>query len=882
MTALFAELSPSTTLLTPNRRLSSALLKQFNQQQREQKKSCWPTLDILPLPSWLQRLWQHHAAQEIHSVPLLLTPNKEIILWEEILQQALRDKPLLHIAATAELAKSAWDLLQQWQIDLNHPTLALTEDSQTWQQWAKQFQKLCKKNNWLDTHSAANIIMTQVAAKKTSIPEKIILIGFAEIAPQHQQLLNTFEQAGSEIIYYQHPSSQQKEKTIHKISLTDEETEIRTMARWAKNIYDHAAEKKPYLIGCVIPRLEAIRESVLSIFSETFSEHNTFTADHTLLPFNISAGKSLAAFPVIQTAFDLLKLHTRNIPLETLSSLLRSPFLGDSEHEQWQRSNFDSKLRKANITAITAAKLLQKNKFFDLTTTCPALTRRLKKYLNHAVALKKTLPISEWVKHIIELLTLLGWPGERSLNSQEYQVTRRWLELLTEYSTFDHFLGPQKYSDALNYLVQLSAKTIFQPQTPEAPIQILGVLEAADLPFEHLWVMGLDDNNWPSAPKPNPFLPQQLQKKLQMPHATAERELTYCAHLTEQLKKSAHNVIFSHALKNEDTDLRPSSLLNNFQPILLEQLKLSDTAAPAKKIFNARELETLEDNIAPAMTEHDAIRGGSYLFKSQAACPFKAFTELRLHAKVLETPTLGIKLPERGNIVHKALELIWQELNDSETLKKLTPTELKQQIHRAAEQALTEFIDPNFEQPRYLSLELQRLEKLLWDWLQLEAARPAFKVAFREQEKSVTIGKIPVTLRIDRIDEIADGQYLIIDYKTGKNSKIDNWFGERPDEPQLPLYCVTDDTNCVSIAFAKVNPSKTEMPGVSKYNLGIKTIKLLTDPNWEQQTQNWKMILEKLGDDFYQGIAHVDPKNLTETCKNCHLHAVCRIHEKIL
>ncbi len=101
-----------------------------------------------------------------------------------------------------------------------------------------------------------------------------------------------------------------------------------------------------------------------------------------------------------------------------------------------------------------------------------------------------------------------------------------------------YFLKQSILNTALEQLSQLTFNTIFQPQTPETPIQILGALEAAELPFKHLWVMQMDDSLWPSAPKPNPLLPSRLQKKYQMPHAAAERELFYCKKLTEQFKKN--------------------------------------------------------------------------------------------------------------------------------------------------------------------------------------------------------------------------------------------------------------------------------------------------------------------------------------------------------
>ncbi|MEO8400468.1 MAG: PD-(D/E)XK nuclease family protein [Gammaproteobacteria bacterium] len=881
-------IGPNTTLLTPNRRLSAALLKQFYASQCKKNKTSWKSLDILPLQSWLQRLWKEATTKRISAAPLLLSTNQEIILWEEILRQSPENDYLLQLTATAELAKSAWELLKLWQVNINDDSLQLTEDGLVFQQWSLKFQKTCKKNNWIDIHSLPEVVSEHLKNQDITPPQKIIMLGFTEISPVHKNLLTTCQALGTEIIYHTEPLNTMSR--VKKIGLTDEETEIRIMARWAKATYDAACDKRPYLIGCVIPRLESLRNSVLQIFSETFAENNTFTLDPTLLPFNISAGKSLASFPIIHTALQLLRLNEEHIPIETISSILRSPFLGEGEMEQLRRAYFESRLRSANVTLISLKKLIAPNEAYSLPAVCPALAKRIKNYLQFFQTFKKNQPISEWIKSFISLLTQLGWPGERSLNSEEYQVTQRWLELLTEYSTFDHILQPVKYVTALNYLAQLSAKTIFQPQTPETPIQILGVLEAVDLPFEHLWVMGFDDSNWPAAPKPNPLIPQRLQKKLQMPHATVERELTFSKQLTSQLKQTATHIIFSYPEKNEDADLRPSSLLNEIEETTLPLLSLAQFETPAQKVFAEQQLELLDDEVAPAITNAEDVRGGTHIFKQQAACPFKAFSELRLHARRLETPTIGLRAIDRGNIVHKALELIWQTVKDSDGLKNLSPIELDNIIHMHAEKAIHNTLaitsDEGFSNQRYLLLELQRLKKLLIDWLKIESQRPDFKVILQEHEINDTIGDIPIKLRVDRIDELSDGTHVIIDYKTGKHNQIKDWFGERPDEPQLPLYCILNEKTA-SIAFGQVHPDEMGLIGISHRNINIKSIKTLAETNypkvklWNLQLEEWKKTLENLGNDFKQGIAHIDPKDINQTCSTCKLQTFCRIHEKI-
>lgn len=870
---LFHRIKTNTTLLTPNRRLSAAILKQYSAWQVAQGKQCWPTLDILPLTSWLERLWKEYSARELTETRILLSTQQEQILWEKILRDAPENESLLQLTDTAKLAKSAWEILKKWRVKLTDPELKLTEDSRAFLQWATHFQKYCKKNNCLDLNSLADLIAENIGTNRIQPQKNIILVGFTEIAPQYQHLLKVCEAQGIHLTYHEQDSSH---AIIHKIGLNDTDTEISSMARWAKSF-----SEKGKTVGCVIPNLESIRESVVKTFSNVFGESR----------FNISAGKSLISYPIIHDALQLLSLNTKTLSTTMLSSILRSPFIGEAERERYKRAIYDGRLRNSNIASMSLQQLIDPNIKHSLINTCPALAKRINDYVAYLATTSTLLPISQWVIHFNTLLTLLGWPGERSLNSHEYQVVQNcWLPLLNEYATLDHILEPQPYHKAFHYLTCLASSKVFQPESPESNVQILGLLEAAEIPFDHLWVMGLDDTTWPSRPKPNPFIPLRLQKTLSMPNASAERELLYCQQLTKQLYNSAKEVIFSYPEQRDDAELRPSSLLKYFPSIESNQLELSSFIPPAENIYQAQQLEWLQDHTAPSIPASDEVQGGVSIFKNQAQCPFKAFAELRLHAKKMEDTTLGLRKLDRGNIVHKALEFIWRELKDSNTLITMPDHELKKLIHQCAQDAMQEIIESNHaESSRYLELELRRLEKIIWDWLAIEKNRPAFSIEALEHEISAKIGNITTQFRVDRIDkllhETSEAKHLIIDYKTGKEINKNGWFGARLDEPQLPIYCILNPDNTIGIAFGKVNPNKMEMQGTSKVPLKLQSVIPISDikqadaTSWDQQIQTWHANLVKLADDFYHGRAEVDPKDPNMSCRHCGLQALCRVHE---
>ena len=54
---------------------------------------------------------------------------------------------------------------------------------------------------------------------------------------------------------------------------------------------------------------------------------------------------------------------------------------------------------------------------------------------------------------------------------------------------------------ALAALIALATETLFQAESDEVPIQVLGVLEAAGMDFDALWIAGLTSDAWPAAPR---------------------------------------------------------------------------------------------------------------------------------------------------------------------------------------------------------------------------------------------------------------------------------------------------------------------------------------------------------------------------------------------
>ena len=162
--------------------------------------------------------------------------------------------------------------------------------------------------------------------------------------------------------------------------------------------------------------------------------------------------------------------------------------------------------------------------------------------------------------------------------------------------------------------------------------------------------------------------------------------------------------------------------------------------------------------------------------------------------------------------------------------------------------------------------------------MEIEKRRPPFSILSEEKQQTIQLGKLTFKIRIDRIDQ-HNNEKIIIDYKTGKTS-ITDWQGERPNEPQLPLYAV-HTKNLAGILFAQLRADEIRFKGITKPDITIEQCQTADDEaSWEHMLDDWEKTLEQLADDFHEGDARVAPKQGEQTCQYCDYRSLCRVDER--
>ncbi|MCP8898388.1 PD-(D/E)XK nuclease family protein [Gilvimarinus xylanilyticus] len=841
-------------LVTANNRQRNHILRAYHNHTRA-AQAVWQEPRVYALNQWLNSLWDQYLFAGLNpDAPMLIDRWQTAALWEQVIGDSSDPMALMRANELAAKAEAARHALQAWQC----PIQELNQwpgSNQTFLGWLQKFEALLVQHQLTTQEQAIPELIKALHGKHIKPETQAYLYGFDDIAPLTQDLLEAALPGAD--TYVPPPRNQQLQRTC----LADKETEIRTAALWADQIL---AQQNDPVVGIIVPDLGQQRERVERIFAEVFNPLTPYPDQpRQVSPFNFSAGTPLGQTPLVQAALALISLHCRPLTTDAAVQTLHSLFWGDYPLEKPARTEAAVKLRKLARHSVKST---------DIRRVCRQVIERsdnpdlqLAKRLELASEIerdaRKKRPLEYWLERITKLLDTLGWPGQRRLDSAEYQQMSLWQETLQELKQLSRLLPSLTLSGALSQLQKRLEKTPFQPQTPDSPIQVLGLLEASGLHFTHLWVMGMHQQAWPPSAQPNPLLPVGLQREWQMPKASAERELIYAEALTERLQTSAHEVIFSYPQGEGDRHFLCSALISKLPECSPESL-LKNSHSLQQQHYQALAtsgtLEWLDCEYGPGLAK-GKLRGGTGIFTAQAKCPFSAFARYRLGAYPAEKPQLGFTPRERGTILHGALAQIWSALKDHAGLSDSQGERLHTLIYQVCKDTVMPWAGQRPElSPALCELEIERLTAQLQEWLALERERPVFTVSGIEQPLSATFSGYQFEVRLDRVDTLADGSRLIMDYKTGA-ANPSAWQVDRFTDPQLPLYAkVFSEGEVSSIAFASINAKGINLSGWGNEHAQTHTgIKAPQAESWCEQLEAWEAPLQQLADELHHGYASI-------------------------
>jgi len=403
----------------------------------------------------------------------------------------------------------------------------------------------------------------------------------------------------------------------------------------------------------------------------------------------------------------------------------------------------------------------------------------------------------------------------------------------------------------------MTNQVVFQPQASKTNIQIIGSLEAEGLHFDRAWVMGMTHDFLPAKLNAPRFISSEIAIQHHIPFSNYELVQSDAQDTLANLSSLADKVVFSYAKSHFESEQLPSPLL--------------DFPTESDPQINAQVIpirtELIEDEITTKFNKTE-VKSGVSILKDQMACAFKGFAH-RLDVESYDEPHIGLDRREQGNVIHTALQYIYEEVNSKSALLALEQTQLTKLISQKIYSALKRYQNSGFK-----VIEQDRLQSLLLKFIETDKLRENFRVLATERSVQVNIAGLGFNTRLDRLDKMDNGDQIVFDYKTGSSSTT-KWCGQEIIEPQLPIYSVTNNTQ--GAAFIELNSSSVSFKGLSKDpdSLPKQSSYKGKCQEWDDQLNSWKVKLNQASSDFQSGQAQVLPNKTA--CDYCEFDLLCRV-----
>jgi ATP-dependent helicase/nuclease subunit B len=883
----------------------------------------WRSPQILSWHAWLSALQERLLWEGSLGFPgEFIDGWREMLIWEQVIGDAQGGADAgSDLEGLASLARDAWQQLHDFEgMDALAAWPAFGADHARFVHWMHAYQRLLDERRWVDQVRVRQALLEAVT-QGSFAGERVVLVGFTALTPSQRRLIRACISRGLQLRVCRPRSMDGRQPDPRRIAYPDANAQAHAIGSWvrARLLADPTTAIAVVAPRMPVPEGRAGRELARALDDALLPAALLPDKPELPRPYLFAEETALAGQPATGAVLNALALCATHVDADRFSVLLHEPMLNDGHGEVAARALFDVWLREHGWSRIEVQALPSLLNQYGRRGRRPVQFESALNRARDAIGCADRAPTSEWAQRFRQLLDAFEWPGSRALSSVEAQIVDDIGAAIERFAGVSHLMPALTAGEALARFEGLLRRTPARLVRADAPVIVTALANAGALDVEHLWVFDADATQWPPPARPNPLLGAAFSQRLGIAFATADGQTRIARTLTGRPMRQVPSPVFSHAGRHGE-QIREAS------PLVLAlglEARSGEPARGGPRLPVARaSMGSVVDEFGPPLgadtghgnaggtpatappvvplgdgpsqptiNRHEPLaRGGATVLQTQAACPFRAFSEARLAATPLADPARRGAL-RRGVLLHDALSQLWSDIGCAQSLGELLRQgRVRARVEEAVASALRGFEGRGHAPvggPAAQRLEQECLVDALMSWLQLESRRPLFRVIATEQVTSLTLGGLRLDLRVDRIDEIGEhGATLIIDYKSGHGGPgSGEWFGERPEAPQLPLYALSVQPPVAGVAYATLAVGGQRFRGLGNGDAALPDG--VEEPpgdagapvpdRWLGQLAHWQRSLSALAGEFVAGRATVAPLHGPATCRRCHLAALCRI-----
>jgi hypothetical protein len=757
---IVSEADDRTLILTSGGRLARQLRHGFRLHQQHKGRVGWLRPEILSLNTWVEKMWQGTWPEETRPSAL-----KILRLWEEAVKEGDVPEGLTADIQLYQILNETYQARIRNKVPSPgphvHPLI-------TWRdEVVKRFEVLLDEQGLIHSSHLPLRVLRDLATGPAVLPEKLFLTGFEFPAPIERDLLQVLHRRYGAVFYSTHSHA---EPTLRAVSLPNQEEEVFWLV---EQILETAQQTPLHRIGLVVPALAQYAPSLATAFQELLGS----TMNEQGGCYNISLGQPLWKQPLVQAGLLPLRFILEGQSRTLLLSLFLSPFYGRWKAYHSELAQADGRWRKQGV-----------DKGLQSLLSCLAETNFFKFYLMKGGNLPledllKPFQMKEqsggnWVTALLNCWKVLGFPVIEGPGEEGFY--RHFLEIL-QVMAGDLRTTPLEGAQFLAWLKYLLLDALVnEPGHEQSGLQIVGLIEARGLAFDHLFLAGLSKGSLPQAVRTFPFLTPEERRLVQ--GATFKSQFEFAQRAFAHLKTIAPKMTLTRPEEDQGDPLPPSPLW----PKEAEKRGRNIWTFPGRVWMGAEWLcQTRRKSlmVGPYDPPEDAsvkhfVRPSTLsvtALETFLSCPFKFFSKQVLRLNPLEEMIIGISPLEKGEVLHSILALITKTLRQQEgySLEVEGPMPLIAQCVKGILQNKSG--DPHWllEQKRLLG-EGPGPAGLLGTWLEMERERR--KEGWRWEKEEISFDHLrlpswglPLRGRIDRIDRNENsGEAYCWDYKTGR------------------------------------------------------------------------------------------------------------------